>query len=616
MYKRMIIRLFLTISLVTFFIACAKISSPSGGRRDKTPPAVVKSNPLPATKNFKGNKIEIEFNEYVILDNINEKFMVSPPMKKKPRVFTKGKSVMVQWEEKLKDSTTYTLYFLDGIKDLNEGNILQNYEFVFSTGPVIDSLSVTGNIYNADNLDVPEKTQVLMYRELADSAVEKHLPDYITRLDLTGYFRINNIRPGTYRLYGLKEDDNSKTYNLPDEQFAFLDSAILITSEKNFMPPPVIVKDTVKTKKMVNQKTTVKDTTTVKKGAEKIITPALLTGEYSLYQFQAKKKNHYLMNSQRDQKFHLSFILSLPPDPMSFRFTIPGEDSSKYFIEQNIARDTINVWIIDSTLYSKNEIKTLIRYPFTDSTKAIIYKLDSLSMRFATPRPPRNAAKAKKAKYTIENNIQTGFLKPGETIVLKSKLPVYTADTSRIRLYEILKDVKKRISYNLIRDSLSTSKYFLKAKLAQQKNYLFISDSAAFRNIYNEYSDSTGIKFSIKDPSTYCKLSFNIKNYKGPRIIQLLDKSERLIAEKYMPADGKVVFSLIESGTYRARVIYDLNGDKKWTTGDFAVDRQPEPVSYWPAQIELKVGWELVDQEWDIGIQNYKEQKLRTMPKK
>ncbi len=80
---------------------------------------------------------------------------------------------MIEFDEKLKDSTTYTFYFLDAIRDLNEGNILQNYQFVLSTGPVIDSLSVTGNIYNAFNLEVPEKTEVILYRELADSAVEK-----------------------------------------------------------------------------------------------------------------------------------------------------------------------------------------------------------------------------------------------------------------------------------------------------------------------------------------------------------------------------------------------------------------------------------------------------------
>ena len=74
-----------------------------------------------------------------------------------------------------------------------------------------------------------------MYRNLADSAVVKQLPDYISSVDETGYFRIDNVRPGTYRLFGLKESDNSKNYNLPDEEFAFMDSVVSVTAEKNYI---------------------------------------------------------------------------------------------------------------------------------------------------------------------------------------------------------------------------------------------------------------------------------------------------------------------------------------------------------------------------------------------
>ena len=81
-----------------------------------------------------------------------------------------------------------------------------------------------------------------------------------------------------------------------------------------------------------------------------------------------------------------------------------------------------------------------------------------------------------------------------------------------------------------------------------------------------------------------------------------------------MNKDGKLVFKQLDGGTYRARVIYDLNGDGKWTTGDFASGRQPEPVSYYKEEIEVKAGNEY-DQDWDMGILNFKEQKLREKPK-
>jgi hypothetical protein len=619
MFKRMYVRLLLISTFIVFVYACAKVSTPSGGPKDRTPPVVVKSIPVNGAKNFRGNKIEIEFNEFVVLDNINDKFMVSPPIKKKPRVLIRGKNINIEFDDKLKDSTTYTFYFLDAIKDLNEGNILQNYKFVLSTGPVIDSLSVTGNSFNAFDLEPPEKSQVIMYRELADSAVKKHLPEYISRVDQLGYFRIDNIRPGTYRLYGLKDGDNSKNYNLPDEEFAFMDSTVTVTSEKNYIPPPPVVKDTIPVKKAVKAQQPAKkgvyqnaagttDSTKTKKGALKVPEPVALIGEYKLYQFLAQKKAHYLLSSHRDNKYMMIYILSLPPDTMKFDFTIPGAESKEYFTEPSRYRDTLKVWLTDSSLYSQTAIKTILKYPFTDTLGITGYKNDTVMMRFLAPRPSR-AAKIKRTVFKVESSITSGFLKPGISIVFNSRTPFREPDTSRIKLYETDQANKTRVPYRLDKDSTNSLRYFLKAKLAVKKKYLFIADSASFSNIYNEYSDSVGIKFSVKDPESYCKLTFDIKNYDGDMIIQLLDKTEKLLAENYLKKAGKTVFPLLESGIYRFRVIYDLNGDKKWTTGDFTTHRQPEPVSFYPGEIEMKAGWEL-DQAWDVAVKNFKDPKL------
>ena len=95
-------------------------------------------------------------------------------------------------------------------------------------------------------------------------------------------------------------------------------------------------------------------------------------------------------------------------------------------------------------------------------------------------------------------------------------------------------------------------------------------------------------------------------------IIQLLNSQENIISEAKLKADGKIVFPLLDAGKYRLKVIYDLNGDGMWTTGDFSKGIQPEPVSYYPQEIDLKSGWILdMDQEWDIGKQFLKEQRLR-----
>lgn len=600
--KKSTVEHFLIISALFVLVgACAKISNPSGGVRDRTPPVVLETIPEYGTKNFKGKRITILFDEYVTLDNIAEKFMVSPPLKKKPRVYIKGKSVIAEFEEDLRDSTTYTFYFQDAIKDLNEGNIIDDYQFVFSTGSVIDSLSVTGNVYTASNLEVPEKTMVLLFRELADSFVVKHLPDYISRVDQKGYFRINNVKTGIYRLYALKDADNSKNYNLPDEEFAFMESAVEITPEKNFLP---VVKDTVPVKKELPR---TKDLQT--KLENKIQDTIVPIGEFPLMLFAAQKTNHYLTSSVRPLKYLLSYTLSLPPDTMDFRFTIPEVSEESYFIESNREKDTIRIWLTDSALYSQNLITTIIDYPFTDSLGIPGYREDTIPMRFFPPRPTRGT-KVKKTTFAFETNIKGNSLKPGQQIILTAGTPFRPPDTARIRFYQLADSVRSDVDYSLIKDSTVSWRYSLKADLEEDKKYLFIADSASFGNIYNENSDSVGFNFSVKKPDSYSKLTLGIRNCNGNCIIQLLTNSEKLVSEASLKTDGNVVFSLIDAGTYRLRVIYDLDGDGKWTTGDFSKGRQPEPVSYYSREIDLKSGWE-VEQDWDIRKHNVKEVKLR-----
>jgi len=581
--------LFTILSALTVISACAKISSPSGGLRDREPPVVIKSNPPNSSTNFSGKRIVITFNEFVVLEGINEKLMVSPPMNSKPRVFIRGKNVNIEFEDELRDSTTYTFYFQDAIRDLNENNPLNNFQFVFSTGPVIDSLSVTGNVYNSYDLEVPESTIILLYSQLADSAVVKQLPDYITMVEDNGMFRINNVRPGTYRLYALKDLDNSKNYNLADEEFAFLNEPVEINILKNYLPEAP-------------------DTSTIRsedEESEMIVEPE---GEYKLLLFQAQKKNRYMTSSVRELPYQMIYTLSLPPDTMKFQFSIPDTDSDAYFIETSENRDTMTVWLTDSILYSQQQITTLVSYPFTDTAGVHGYKKDTLLMRYLAPRSSR--AKAGRTPYRVSTGISSGFLRPDQGLILRSQTPFRPTDTSRLKLYEISDNQRVPVPYSLLMDSTNSCRYFMNTDLQQGKDYLFIADSAAFGNIYGDYSDSTGVKFSLRTPESYGNLNMNITNPEGNIIIQLLDNTEKLVREVFMTSGGTVEFPLLEKGFYRLRAIYDLNGDGKWTTGDFSTGRQPEPVSYFPEEHEIRVNW-TDNEDWDLQLKNVKNPALR-----
>jgi hypothetical protein len=384
--------------------------------------------------------------------------------------------------------------------------------------------------------------------------------------------------------------DNSKNYNLIEEEFAFLTDTLEISAEKNYLSE---IKDTVK----------------IAPGEKKIADTTINKGEYKLILYPSQRKNHYLASSDRNLQYQLTFALSLPPDSLNFDFSIPGAGENSYFIEESKERDTLKVWLTDSALFKQQEILALVRYPFTDTTGTLIQKEDTIRMRFVVPRSTR--ARAKPAPFRLNTNISTGSLKPGQQITLKSLTPLRQPDTSLIRLYEVVSSARISIPYKILKDSLNSCRLFISALLQPGKNYLYIADTASLGNIYGETSDSTGIRFKVREAESYGKLKVNIINYKGDRIIQLLDGSDKTLQEIYMKQNGWAEFSLLEKGAYRMRTVYDLNGDGKWTTGDFAERRQPEPVSFYNKELNIKEGW-VFEEEWDISEKNIKNLKIKT----
>jgi len=186
--------LYFTASIVViYFISitgtgCAQIGAPTGGPRDSLPPELVNALPKLMTTNFKGNKIILNFNEYIDVQDVSTNLLVSPFPKTNPTVDYKLKTVTVKLKDSLIDNTTYTINFGNAIKDNNEGNPFRNFTYVFSTGKTIDSLQISGNVIIAQTGKADSTIIALLYRNADDSAVQKIKPNYIAKLDSSFYF--------------------------------------------------------------------------------------------------------------------------------------------------------------------------------------------------------------------------------------------------------------------------------------------------------------------------------------------------------------------------------------------------------------------------------------------
>lgn len=228
--------------IVPFFLflfsSCAQFINITGGEQDTTPPRLIEEETFPQNRsiNFASKEIKLTFDEYFTVTNPNQKVTVSPSLENDLDYVLKGKVLTIKLNNELEPNTTYTLNFGDAIKDYNANNTLKNFTYVFSTGGFIDSMRVTGKVIEAKSNVALEDIMVGLYKSFDDSIVSKEKPFYFTRTDKQGYFTLENIKNGSYKIFALKDENRNLLFDLPNEQVAYQEELIVIdtsNSDKN-----------------------------------------------------------------------------------------------------------------------------------------------------------------------------------------------------------------------------------------------------------------------------------------------------------------------------------------------------------------------------------------------
>ena len=205
---------------------CAQIGAPTGGPKDTSAPVLVKAMPLNNQTNFSGNKIILTFDEYVDLQDVQSNLLVSPSPKNNPSINSNLKIITIKLKDSLLANTTYAINFSSAIKDINEGNVLNNFVYTFSTGSYIDSLELEGKVMMAETGKIDSSLNVLLYKNASDTDVTTRRPDYIAKIKGDGSFTFKNLPSGNFKIFALKDGDGNKYYNAATESFAFFDTEI------------------------------------------------------------------------------------------------------------------------------------------------------------------------------------------------------------------------------------------------------------------------------------------------------------------------------------------------------------------------------------------------------
>ena len=226
---------------ILIVISCAKRGSITGGLKDTIAPVLKISFPKNYSTNFKGNEIKLTFDEYVKLKDINKQLVISPPMKYEPLIIptTASKYISIKINDTLQANTTYSFNFGQSITDNNEGNKLNLFKYVFSTGNKIDSLMLSGSVKDAYNKDVESFVSIMLYdvndEKFNDSVIFNQNPRYITNtLDSLKTFKLENLKAGKYLLVAMKDNNSNNKFNPNKDKIGFHKQFITIPNDSTF----------------------------------------------------------------------------------------------------------------------------------------------------------------------------------------------------------------------------------------------------------------------------------------------------------------------------------------------------------------------------------------------
>lgn len=573
--------LFLLGILSGVFGGCASTGYPTGGPRDETPPEMVSSTPNQGALSFLGEEIRIEFDEIIQLTDIFQKLMVSPPVNEAPVVTARGKTLLVRFQEDLQANATYTLDFADAIRDNNEGNILENFTFSFSTGEYIDSLAISGHLFNASDLAPVADALVMVHTNLADSAFRKQVPIRVTRTNTNGRFSIQNLAPGEYRLFALEDANRDFKYDQPGERIAW---------RTELVSPYVGFHERVDSVSA--------DSAVVVKEQ------AFLPDSLQLFMFKEDNVEQYLVDNQRPSRNRVDFSFSRPLlQAMEVRLVDQAVDNWLVY-EQSMQHDSVTLWLTDSAVIKSDSLLMQIRYPVLDSLKEMGWETDTLNAYFFDTHEveSRGRRRGEEEVVAVLPSLQIEGLKGSleilEELSLTFPTPISAYNREAIRLFQMVDTIPESIEFDLVQDSVRIRRYVFDFDRAPNETYVVEIDSAAFTDVYGWVNRPLKQTVDVKPEDSYGIFYLNIHEPKDNWLVQVLDGQERIVRSASVPGNGKIGFRYLKPGKYYVRIVEDKNSNGQWDTGNLEKARQPENLFYYPDEINIRANWDHVV-PWD-----------------
>lgn len=520
---------------------CAQVAQPPGGKKDTLAPTLITSIPKQRALNYAGQLVVLEFDEYVKMENIQQKITITPQDSNTFVVKELPNGLRLTFNKPLQKNTTYTINFSDGIRDITERNVAKDAKVVFSTGPSIDSLSISGTVVDDESRRPILGFVVGLFGPNDTLPINRKRPAYFARTDSSGRYRIENVKVDRYKVYGFADSDLNLVNNTPGERVAFYDS--IITLNRNYTGID-----------MVAFRGTTKPRIARRERTDETLGLELSSGiaSYSLT-FGAKKDT----------------LISFLESPKLIRLFRPADRA---------AADTINLAIAaEDSVGNVTNLKERIYF-------------SPLKTR-ARDRKPLAVVITPNSSEPIDRNLNFTFV---------FNKPVLRYDS---KLIAIGPDTLKPLPLNT--DELTWQNTFSKLVINKPTNlrdtlYLQLQ-KGAFISVQGDTLPRYTARYFIADEDSYGLIAGRV----GPAavananfIVELLNERYEVVRSLY--GNREYSFTRLKPGRYRVRLTADRNGNRRRDTGNIEKGIQPEVLIYHPGAdedgfINLRQNFELTD---------------------
>ncbi len=565
--------------------SCANMGMPKGGPKDKSAPEIVKSDPEPNQLNYEDSKIRITFNEFIVEDELRDKFIVSPPTTKKPLFKTKGKTFIVDLNEKLLPNTTYSLDFKDGIVDNNEKNKYKDLRLAFSTGPTLDSLRIVGFVRDAFTLEPMKGCYVLLYRGTSDTLIYKTRPDFVGKTNTLGFFAISNLPADSFRLYAMSDIDNNLKYTAGVDSIAFMGKRIKPSAE--FQPQRDTVVTGADTLVVLGKTRFYPDPVNFSLFFEKGFDLSL-----DKYERNTRKSINLTFTGSTADTFNVELVNFQPKGNWNL-------------IEKSRNSDTLKIWITDSLVYKRDTLALKLSYLQQDSLGVFYTTKDTVKLYLPEDlanKSEKNKHKERKKIVVEPKNVELtsnlgSILDPYRDIAVESPEPIATFDSSKVKLFVREDTTYVEIEPKIRPDSTNGRRFRVSYPWAFDSNYRLQIDSTALVTIYGLYAKTFKTDFKTQEEEHYGKIVFTVSNVKGPTLIQILDngKEEKLVKELRIDKDQVITIPFMDPKKYLMKAVFDRNNNGKWDSGNLEEQIEPEEVCYYLGVIKVRSNWDNQD---------------------